>query len=66
MIETEGEEYRTGVWPTRPMSPFEPPPAAPSPQRSRARSVLKIAWVVIVLALLSVVAFVLARVSGQI
>jgi hypothetical protein len=31
-----------------------------------ARPALKIAWVVIVLALLSVVAFVLARASGQI
>jgi hypothetical protein len=66
MTETEGEEYRTGVWPTRPMSPFEPPPAPPSLQRSLARPALKIAWVVIVLALLSVVAFVLARASGQI
>jgi hypothetical protein len=69
MTRPEADEYRpTGVWPGRPMTPFEPLPAPRPPQRSRARRTLaEIAWrVIVVLALLSGVAYVLAKGTGQI
>jgi hypothetical protein len=67
MTESEKEEYRTGVWPTRPISPFEPPPRPhlSPPQRSRPRPALKIAGVIIFLVLISGFAFALARATGQ-
>jgi hypothetical protein len=66
---TEADEYRAaGIWPARPMTPFEPLPAPRPPRRSRARRALEIARrVIVVLVLLSAsggVAYVLA--TGQI
>jgi hypothetical protein len=51
MTPTEAERCRaTGVWPTRPMTPFGPlpPPARPRPRPPRFRRALEIAWAVIV------------------
>ena len=68
MTKTETDQYRTtGIWPARPMTPFEPLPAPRPPQRSRARRGLEITWkVIVVLALLSGVAYVLAKATAQI
>jgi hypothetical protein len=60
---TEADENRAaGVWPARPMNPFEPlPPTSPA-RRSGARLAFQIAGKVIVaLVLLSGVAYLLAR-----
>jgi hypothetical protein len=49
MTRTEADEYRaTGVWPARPMTPFEPLPASQPPQPLRFRRALEVAWGVIV------------------
>jgi hypothetical protein len=64
MSGTEADEYRVaGIWPTRPMTAFEPLPAPRPPRRSRARRAL---MVIVVLVLLSGVAYVLATATGQI
>ena len=70
MAAIDAEHCRaTGVWPTRPMTPFEPLPLPPQPRprRSRARRALAIACgVIVALALLGAaggVAYVLA--TGQ-
>jgi len=68
MTRTDADQCRTtGIWPVRPMTPFEPLPTPPPPRLSRARRALEIAWAVIVaLVLLSGaggVAYVLA--TGQ-
>jgi hypothetical protein len=67
MIGTEAEEYRAaGIWPARPMNPLEPIPAPRPPRRSRARRALEIAGrVIVVLVLLSGVAYLLATATGQ-
>jgi hypothetical protein len=66
MTETDADQHRaTGIWPARPMTPFEPLPALRSPRRSGARLTFEIAGkVIVVLVLLSGVAYVLA--TGQI
>jgi hypothetical protein len=68
MTETDDDQNRAaGIWPARPMTPFEPLPALRSPRRSGARRAFEIAGrVILVLVLLSSVAFVLARATGQI
>jgi hypothetical protein len=68
MTETDTDEHRaTGVWPTRPMTPFEPLPALRIPLRSRTPPAFQIAGrVIVALVLVSGAAFVLARVTGQI
>jgi hypothetical protein len=63
MAATDAEHCRaTGIWPTRPMTPFEPPQLRP--RRSRARRALAIACgFIVALALLGVaggVAYMLA------
>jgi hypothetical protein len=68
MAATDAEHCRaTGIWPTRPMTPFEPLPPQPRPRRSRARRALAIACgVIVALVLLGAaggVAYVLA--TGQ-
>jgi hypothetical protein len=46
---TEADEYRaTGVWPARPMTPFEPLPASQPLRPLRFRRALEVAWGVIV------------------
>jgi hypothetical protein len=62
MTETDADQYRaTGIWPARPMTPFEPLPALRSPHRSGVRLAFEIAGkVVVVLVLLSAVAYMLA------
>jgi hypothetical protein len=49
MTRTDADQCRaTGIWPVRPMTPFEPLPTPPPPRLSRARRALEIAWAVIV------------------
>jgi hypothetical protein len=49
MTRSDANECRTtGIWPARPMTPFEPLPPPRSPQPSRARRALEIAWGLIV------------------
>jgi hypothetical protein len=68
MNETATDQYRAaGIWPARPMTPFEPLPALRSSRRSGARAAFEVAGrVIVALVLLSGVAFLLARVTGQI
>jgi hypothetical protein len=68
MTETAADQYRAaGIWPARPMTPFEPLPALRSPRRSGSRAAFEVAGrVIVVLALLSGVACLLARATGQI
>ena len=68
MTRSDANECRTtGIWPGRPMTPFEPLPPPRSPQPSRARRALEIAWgLIVALVLLSAaggIAYVLA--TGQ-
>ena len=68
MTRSDADECRTtGIWPARPMTPFEPLPPPRSPQPSRARRALEIAWgLIVALVLLSAaggIAYVLA--TGQ-
>ena len=68
MTRSDANECRTtGIWPARPMTPFEPLPPPRSPQPSRARRALEIAWgLTVLLVLLSAaggVVYVLA--AGQ-
>ncbi|HEY4808345.1 MAG TPA: hypothetical protein VIH81_11480 [Roseiarcus sp.] len=68
MTRSDANECRTtGIWPARPMTPFEPLPPPRSPQPSRARRALEIAWgLIVALVLLSAaggIAYVLA--TGQ-
>jgi hypothetical protein len=65
---TDTDEYRTsGVWPGRLMNRFEPLPAPRPPHRSRVRRAFEITGrVVVVLMVLSGVAYALARATGQI
>jgi hypothetical protein len=66
---TDADQCRaTGIWPARPMTPFEPPPSPLRPRRpprlSVARRALEIAWgLIVALVLLSAaggIAYVLA------
>jgi hypothetical protein len=68
MNETAADQYRAaGIWPARQMTPFEPLPALRSPHRSGARLAFGIAGrVIVVLVLLSSVAYMLARATGRI
>ncbi len=68
MTRSDANECRTtGIWPARPMTPFEPLPPPRSPQPSRARRALEIArGLIVALVLLSAaggIAYVLA--TGQ-
>ena len=68
MTRSDANECRTtGIWPARPMTPFKPLPPPRSPQPSRARRALEIAWgLIVALVLLSAaggIAYVLA--TGQ-
>jgi len=68
MTRSDANECRTtGIWPARPMTPFEPLPPPRSPKPSRARRALEIAWgLIVALVLLSAaggIAYVLA--TGQ-
>ena len=68
MTRTDADQCRaTGIWPVRPMIPFEPLPPPPPHRLSRARRALEIAWgLIVALVLLSAaggVAYVLA--TGQ-
>ena len=68
MTRSDANECRTtGIWPARPMTPFEPLPPPRSPQPSRARRAVEIAWgPIVALVLLSAaggIAYVLA--TGQ-
>jgi hypothetical protein len=67
MTKTDADQYRTGVWPGRLMSAFEPLPAPLPPRRSRVRRAFEIAGKVIaVLVLISGVAYLLGTATGQI
>jgi hypothetical protein len=58
MTRTDADQCRaTGIWPVRPMTPFEPLPPPPPPRLSGARRALEIAWALIV-------ALVLLRAAG--
>jgi hypothetical protein len=68
MTSTDVEHCRaTGVWPTRPMIPFEPLPPRLRPRPSRALRALAITWrmivALVVLSAASGIAYVLA--TGQ-
>jgi hypothetical protein len=68
MAKTDADQCRaTGIWPARPMTPFEPLPPPRAARPSRARRALEIAWgLIVALVLLSAaggVAYVLA--TGQ-
>jgi hypothetical protein len=67
MTKTEADENRAvGIWPARPMTPFEPLPT-PRPLRRTPRRILEIAGRVIgLLVLLSGVAYALATATGHI
>jgi hypothetical protein len=68
MTRSDADQCRTtGIWPARPMTPFEPLPRPRPPRPSRARRALEIAWgLIVALVLLSAaagIAYVLA--TGQ-
>jgi hypothetical protein len=64
MTGTEADQYRaTGIWPARPMTPFEPLPAPRPPRPLRLRRALGVAWGVFVRVVASGIAYVLA--TGQ-
>jgi hypothetical protein len=66
MNETAADQYRAaGIWPTRPMNPFEPLPV-PRPRRYARRAFEIAGRIAVVLALLSGVAYLLATATGQI
>ena len=49
MARTDADQCRaTGIWPARPMTPFEPLPPPRAARPSRARRALEIAWGLIV------------------
>ena len=68
MTKSDADQCRTtGIWPARPMTPFEPLPPRRAARPSRARRALEIAWgLIVALVLLSAAggfAYVLA--TGQ-
>ena len=54
MTRTDADQCRaTGIWPVRPMTPFEPLPPPRAARPSRARRAFEIAWGLIVAARLA-------------
>jgi hypothetical protein len=67
MTATDADQYRAaGIWPARPMTALGPLPALRSPRRSRVRRALALTGrVIVVLVVLSGVAYALAAATRQ-